>query len=45
MKKAEEICRKNNIKKLKVISGIGVKEYYRMLGYKKEGYYMVKTLK
>ncbi len=45
MKKAEEICRKNKIKKLNVISGVGVREYYRMLGYKKEGYYMVKLLK
>lgn len=28
--------------KLHVISGIGAREYYRKLGYKREGYYMVK---
>lgn len=47
MKKAEEIVRKNKIKKISVISGIGVREYYRKLGYnlekdKKE--FMVKFL-
>ncbi len=44
LKKAEEICKKNNIKKIIVISGVGVREYYRKLGYKKEGVYMVKKL-
>ncbi len=44
MKKVEDITRKNNIKKLKVISGIGVREYYKKLGYKLEGNYMVKFL-
>jgi len=42
MKKAEEICKKNKIKKLYVISGVGTREYYRKLGYKKDGYYMAK---
>ena len=42
MKKAEEIAGKEKIKKLSVISGIGVREYYRKLGYKLEGPYMVK---
>ncbi len=44
MKEAEEIVRKHKIKKLSIISGIGVREYYRKLGYilEKEGGYMVK---
>jgi elongator complex protein 3 len=44
MAKAEEISRKNGYKKLAVISGIGVREYYRKLGYELEGTYMVKAL-
>jgi len=46
MQKAEEIAKKNNIKKLLVISGVGVREYYKKLGYRldKEGIYMVKNL-
>ncbi len=45
MKKAEEIAReKYDIQKLLVISGIGVKEYYRNLGYKKDGVYVSKLL-
>ncbi len=42
MEQAEKITRKYGIKKLKVISGVGVREYYRQLGYKLEGSYMVK---
>jgi len=45
IKKAEEICRENKINKLYVISGIGVREYYRKLGYKLEHTYMLKRLK
>jgi len=44
LNEAEEITKQHNIKKLSIISGIGVKEYYRKLGYKVEGYYMVKDL-
>jgi len=46
MKKAEEITKKNGFNKLKVISGVGVREYYKKLGYKldNEGIYMVKFL-
>ena len=46
MQKAEEIVKKIKIKKLKVISGVGVREYYKKLGYKldEEGIYMVKNL-
>lgn len=45
MNKAEEISLKNGFKKIAVISGIGVREYYRKLGYTLEGTYMVKVLK
>ncbi len=44
MKKAEEIAKKNGIKKISVISGVGVREYYRNLGYNLKGGYMVKKL-
>lgn len=43
MEKAEEIAKDHGKKKMVVISGIGVKEYYKIkLGYEKEGPYMVK---
>ncbi len=44
MEKAEEIAKENNHKKLCVISGVGVREYYKKLGYKldKQRIYMVK---
>jgi elongator complex protein 3 len=40
VKKAEEIIRNNRIDRLKIISGVGVREYYKKLGYKldKDGY-------
>jgi len=46
IKKAEEIAKENGFKKLSVISGIGVREYYKKLGYKldEEGIYMIKKL-
>ena len=44
MKEAEEIARKNKCKELSVISGIGVREYYKKLGYKLEDTYMVRSL-
>ena len=44
MKEAEKIAKENGIKKLKVISGVGVREYYRKLGYNLEENYMVKNL-
>lgn len=44
MNEAEEIVKKNKVEKLSVISGIGVRDYYRKLGYKLEGSYMVKIL-
>ncbi len=44
MKKAEEITFRKGIKKLSIISGIGVREYYKKIGYHLEGTYMVKIL-
>jgi len=44
MKKAEEIAQDSGCRVLKVISGIGVREYYQKLGYNLENTYMVKEL-
>ena len=44
MKKAEGITKEKGINKLSVISGIGVREYYKKLGYNLKGNYMVKWL-
>jgi elongator complex protein 3 len=44
MQRAEDIARNAGYKKLAVISGIGVREYYRKLGYETRGTYMVKDL-
>ncbi|MCK4589609.1 MAG: tRNA uridine(34) 5-carboxymethylaminomethyl modification radical SAM/GNAT enzyme Elp3 [Nanoarchaeota archaeon] len=41
IKIAEQIAQN---KTLKIISGIGVREYYKKLGYKKQEFYMVKQL-
>ncbi len=41
---AEKICRKNKAYQLAVISGVGVREYYKKFGYKLENTYMVKDL-
>lgn len=44
LKEAEKIVRDNGIEKLKIISGVGVREYYRKLGYKLDSLgYMVKN--
>ncbi len=45
MKKTEEIAKKNNFEKIAVISGVGVRGYYRQLGYRRQGSYMIKKLK
>ena len=48
MEKAEEIVanlKDKNINKVAVISGVGVREYYRKLGYKLKGSYMIKKIK
>lgn len=44
MTEAEKISRQNGHKKIAVISGIGVREYYKKLGYKLEGEYMTKRI-
>jgi len=45
LEEAEKIVRKKyQLKKLAVISGIGVRDYYRKIGYSLEGLYMVKNI-
>lgn len=44
MRRAEEIAREAGFTKMAVISGIGVRDYYRKLGYRLSGTYMVKSL-
>jgi elongator complex protein 3 len=44
LEEAERIAKKNSKDKMVVISGIGVRDYYRKLGYRKEGPYMVKKI-
>ena len=41
---AESIAKEKGIKKLAVISGIGVREYYKKLGYNLDHWYMIKDL-
>ncbi len=41
---AEKIAKKNKINKLRIISGVGVREYYKKLNYHLEDNYMVKGL-
>ncbi|RJQ35681.1 tRNA uridine(34) 5-carboxymethylaminomethyl modification radical SAM/GNAT enzyme Elp3 [Candidatus Parcubacteria bacterium] len=44
MAEAEKITQERGLKKIAVISGIGVRNYYRKLGYELEGTYMTKNL-
>ncbi|MBI5135623.1 tRNA uridine(34) 5-carboxymethylaminomethyl modification radical SAM/GNAT enzyme Elp3 [Candidatus Uhrbacteria bacterium] len=44
MKKAEDIVKEHGILKVTVIAGVGVREYYRKLGYELQGTYMVKQI-
>ena len=44
MRKAEEISAVHNYTKIAVISGIGVREYYRSIGYNDEATFMTKIL-
>jgi elongator complex protein 3 len=44
MAQAEEIARQAGYRKMAVISGVGVRGYYRKLGYRLQGTYMVKSL-
>jgi len=41
---AEELARENGYRKLSIISGMGVREYYRKLGYAHDGVYMSKKI-
>ena len=45
LQRAEETAMTYYKRKLVVISGVGAREYFRKLGYKKEGAYMVKFFK
>ncbi|NUN11580.1 tRNA uridine(34) 5-carboxymethylaminomethyl modification radical SAM/GNAT enzyme Elp3 [Candidatus Micrarchaeota archaeon] len=44
LSKAESLAKENNSKKMFVISGVGVREYYAKQGYSREGNYMTKKL-
>jgi elongator complex protein 3 len=44
MKEAEKIAKQNKCKIIKVISGVGVREYYKKLGYSLSDEYMVKKI-
>jgi len=44
LNQAEKIVKKNKIKELKVISGVGVRQYYRKLGYRLKRDYMAKKI-
>lgn len=44
LQKAEEIAIHHNFSQMAIISGIGVRDYYRKRGYNLEGTYMVKKL-
>ena len=49
MEKAEQIVNEisndnKNITKIAVISGVGVREYYKKLGYSLDKHYMIKVI-
>ncbi|MFA5061853.1 MAG: tRNA uridine(34) 5-carboxymethylaminomethyl modification radical SAM/GNAT enzyme Elp3 [Patescibacteria group bacterium] len=44
VKIAEQLAKKGGVKKLTVISGVGVRGYYKKLGYKLDNTYMVKNI-
>jgi elongator complex protein 3 len=44
MARAEIVAKKSGYAKMAVISGIGVRGYYRKLGYRLQGTYMIKSL-
>ena len=45
MAEAEEIAKKNKANKVAVISGVGVRGYYKKLGYRLKNNYMMKIIK
>ena len=44
LRKAEQIAYDNGFRKIAVISGVGVRSYYRKLGYRDGKYYMIKSI-
>ena len=44
LRKAEELAADEGSNKLAVISGVGVREYYRKFGYEQDGPYVSKAL-
>jgi elongator complex protein 3 len=44
LEKAEQITRRNGYNKIAVISGVGVRNYYRKQGYELQNTYMIKDL-
>jgi elongator complex protein 3 len=44
VQKAEEMARENGLSKISVISGIGVKDFYRKIGFVDDGTYLAKML-
>ena len=44
LKEAEKIAKKNHCAEINVISGVGVRDYYRSLGYRLRKTYMVKKI-
>lgn len=44
IEKAEELAKEAGYKKIAVISGVGVRDYYRKFGYERVGEYMIKAL-
>ncbi len=44
IKEAEKIAKQNNKEKLSIISGVGVRGYYRKLGYRLNKTYMIKKI-
>jgi hypothetical protein len=44
LEKAEQITRRHGYKKIAVISGVGVRNYYRKQGYELQSTYMIKDL-
>jgi len=44
LQEAEKIARQNGLKKIAVIAGIGVRQYYRKFGYKLAGSYLIKNI-
>lgn len=44
MKRVEELAKKKGLEKIKVISGVGVRAYYKKLGYERDGAYVSKII-